>query len=160
MAERVNLLARQYRWVYQRATNSSEWTTNTADEYHIHHIVPVSWCIRRLGVDPEDYNRPTNLILLTKEEHQVIHPDMRVALEMYQFNQNSIDIVMRRRWKLIEEGKPYWVTSFDNMFDKIAVERTRGMVEPWPRRRLDTIAVNGSMLELQQVEDGVKPFQR
>jgi len=138
MSERVPLTRGQYRFIYERAGDQSEWTRNPHEEYNVHHISPVGWCVRRLGETADLYNAPERLILLTVPEHEVIHPDMLLARAMYAHNRKSYRIMFERRRKLTTEGKPYWVATFDNVFERIAKENTEKLmrVKQWPVRKL------------------------
>lgn len=136
MSERVPLIKAQYRYIYERSGKLSEWTRESADRVEIHHIKPVGYAVRRLGESHEVYNHPTRLILLTRDEHHQIHPDVPVALAFYSFNRRSFEIMFERRRKLTEQGKPYWVTFYDDIFERIARENTERMEIPWPVRIL------------------------
>lgn len=140
MGNRVELTKSQREWIYTRADQLSEWTNTAHYNYEIHHIRPVGWQVYNFNEHPEEYNSPYRLILLGKEEHHQIHPDVPQALERYRRgDKKAFEKIFKHRRTLMEQGKKYWITTWDESFLQTAHRRTVDFMRagnPWPTRRV------------------------
>lgn len=135
---RVELTKPQRDWIHDRANSLSEWTGKDANRKEIHHIRPIGWQVYHYNEPPEEYNSPFRLILITEQEHHLIHPDVIEALHNYRFDKDSFKSVFSRRRRLMEMGCKYWVTRWDEKLLDIAMKRTIDFVErgnPFPLRK-------------------------
>lgn len=150
----TELTDKQRRWIRDRDDNRCNfplrWDTDTGvysrcgrrylTELHVHHIVPYSWASRRLGWEPDQINRPTNLITLCKDCHfRKIHAvDMLEIFQVYRDDKKAFEKMFERRRKLTENGTPYWDIRWDEVMQRIANSRTEGYAElvAFPERRI------------------------
>lgn len=139
MSNRVELTKRQRDFIYARAESLSEWTRQASPKFQIHHIRPVGWQVYQFNEHAEEYNSPYRLILLSEHEHHKIHPDVIDALRDYRNgDKKAFEKMFRKRRRLMEDGRKYWVHQWDDRFLRIAHQRTIDFMQrgnPWPLRR-------------------------
>ena len=86
----------------------------------VHHILPV----RASKKWVPGFKRDTclNGIVLCKwAHHHLVHPDMKPTYNSYRAgNKQAFDEMMHERDELVAQGKVYWDTEWDWMFQKIA----------------------------------------
>ncbi|MDQ3099243.1 MAG: hypothetical protein M3Q44_05845 [bacterium] len=141
---RVVLTAEQDEWLTRRSLDRdgvlrSDWTGYRINRKSIHHIQSVLWLQCRfdpLGqIGAPLYNTYDNLIVLSDEEHMVLHPESRRLNLLYVRNRPEFHKEVRAlQWRVLR-GEKNWVDTYDEHFNQIVVVKSLARIrqgDPWP----------------------------
>lgn len=98
------------------------------NEYNleVHHIVPRRWS--RVYAPRWNTHEATNLILLCKQCHRRIHPDLEWAYANYhKLDKTTFTTMIEERDRKVEKGECYWETKWDSKMSLVAHRRTAKM---------------------------------
>lgn len=108
----------------------------------VHHILPRGFAYQHLPKDfiENELNGRGNLITLCASHHRgynwdgdCVHPDTRVALKHYrEGDKEAFHKMTADRAKMNASGKPYWVTVWDWMFQRIVRKMNSKFTEEYP----------------------------
>lgn len=132
----------QRKWIYQRDQGLCQMPTlyipgipiafSSCGEVgqEVHHIWPKRAFTSQTRNDP---HTQWNLILLCRYHHWKIHPDMANAFkEKHKGNPNALEELFERRQQSLNNGNPYWVTTWDEILKIIAAQRTKRFLSQNP----------------------------
>lgn len=139
---KVVLTHNQYEWLYWRARDSngnitSEWSGEIIENASVHHIEGSFWMITHQKAAPEQYNHPTNLIILSQKEHDYLHPDRLRLAYLQKDDPRQFKIERNYLIRRVKSGYKDWIIDWDDELRKLATERTNWMFDngyPWPVR--------------------------
>ena len=117
-----------------RFTDKTYRPSRRTEKQQIHHVDPYRYAQVHLGWNLEQINSPENLITLSERYHiGVIHPDIFVAKEKYRNgDKQAFEYCFAHRRRLCDAGGVYWFNAYDDVFKRIAYERTNRFSQDYP----------------------------
>ncbi len=162
MQEVVGFTQNQRSWFLKRDNNQCQfhyfditrlrWVRcGCTTHLQVHHIIPRGWA--RLHM-PKNFqlNGPMNGITLCEMHHVgkgSVHPDTHQAKVLYSAGKkDAFDRMMKARAELNNKGIPYWRTTWDWMFNRLARKATLKFI------RLNPYPANGNRGNTGRIQNG------
>lgn len=141
---RIEFSKRQKKWFMKRDKKKCQAPfKHKCDEEHplqLHHILPHSYLNR--VADGVSANYPENGIVLCRNAHEMIHPDVVWARNGYSCDNNIFHKLREKRNNLMDNHKIYWNDKWDRIMLVVALINTRKYKKPFPeykRRKHEVI---------------------
>jgi len=93
----------------------------------VHHIIARRFCLE-LGLPIDEIDHPHNLITICDTVHYgYVHPELHILNlpENLPYKSELRETIIQTNTEFAKQGKPYWNTVFNDVFQKIAAVNTQ-----------------------------------